>query len=266
MARLIAFANRKGGSGKTTAAVHVAAGLADLDCRVLLIDVDPQAHAGLWFGISSRENRGRGLYRLLTAEEKSPLSLVAKTGRGNLDVLAGGPGLTEYEAENSHKRGAVYELARLIAPYFAHYDYLIFDTPPTVGLLMLSVLTATRWILLPLPMQFLAMEGLAEMVRLLYKINASGNKSLRLKGIIPVMYDKRLKISSNIQKEVARVFGDKILLPGVRPTVKLAEAPSFKQTVFEYAPACTAALDYRRLAKHIKELRGAGEDSVKRTE
>ena len=131
---------------------------------------------------------------------------------------------------------------------------------------MISVLTATRWILLPLPMQFLAMEGLAEMVRLLYKINASGNKSLRLKGIIPVMYDKRLKISANIQKEITKVFGDSIILPAIRPTVKLAEAPSFKQTVFEYAPSCTASRDYRQLAKTIKELQGTGENSRNRAE
>ncbi len=261
MTRLIAFVNRKGGSGKTTTAVHVSAGLADLDCRVLLVDVDPQAHASLWFGLSCREKLDQGLYRLLQGKENSPLSLVKKTGVNNLDLLPGGFGLTEYEAENSHKRGAVYDLARLIAPFFNHYDYLVFDTPPTVGLLMVSVLTATRWIIIPLPMQFLAMEGLAEMVRLLYKINASGNKGLRLKGIIPVMHDKRLKISANIKKEIIKVFGDKILLPAIRPTVKLAEAPSFQQTIFDYAPACTAALDYRRLVKKIKELNGTGENS-----
>lgn len=255
MGKLIAIANRKGGSGKTTTAVHVAAGIAEIGAKVLLVDADPQSHATLWFGMRDEQNRTPGLYTLLSDDKVSPNSLTIKVS-DRLDLLAGSSELTRYEAENSHRRGAAYELARRIAPFIAPYDFVIFDTPPTVGLLMISVLTAVQWVFITLPMQFLAMEGLAEMVRLLYKINASGNKSLRLKGIIPVSYDRRLKVAESVKSEIRKVFGSKFLLTSVRASVKLTEAPGFKQTIFEYAGNSGAAEDYRLLSRQIYEMAG----------
>ena len=253
MGTLIAIANRKGGSGKTTTAVHMAAGLTDAGARVLLVDADPQSHATLWLGMRDKDNRTRGLYELLTDESTPPLSLISRK-TGGPDLLAGSGELTRYEAENSHKKGAAYELARRIAPFIENYDFIIFDTPPTVGLLMVSVLTAVHGVFITLPMYFLSMEGLAEMVRLLYKINASGNKALRLRGIIPVMYDRRLKISENIRGEIRQVFGANTLMTPIRASVKLAEAPGFQKTIYEYDSENPAAEDYRLLCRTVLKM------------
>lgn len=264
MGKVIAVANRKGGSGKTSTAVHLASGLAVSGRRVLLVDADPQAHASMWLSEGGTV-QGRsavnsmsgdlGLYALLTSE--SDLHAVAETvsvAGAALDVLKASPYLVRYETERSSRRGEAHVMSRCLAPYLEDYDFVILDTPPTVGLLLISALTAAQWVFIPLPMQYLALEGLEEMIHLLARIRGGGNSKLTLKGVIPMFHDQRLRISADVKKSVVKLLGRDIFLPSVRSSVKLAEAPGFGKTIFEYAPSSPVAHDWKAVIKAVSRM------------
>lgn len=264
MARVIAVANRKGGSGKTTVAVHIATGLAGSGVRVLLVDADPQGHATLWLAGGTIDPGARaeskilneaGLYTLLTSQA-DPLSLIWSVERKSfhLDLLAGNANLVRYESERSSRRGEAHLMAHRLRSYHDRYDYIIIDTPPTMGLMMIAALMASQWVFIPLPMQFLALEGLEEMVRILTKINRTGNHNLRLRGIIPVFYDRRLRIAADIRRRVAAMLGRDIFLPPIRNSVKLAEAPGYGESVFDYAPETPVTTDWRAVVQVIQAM------------
>jgi len=255
MTRSIVFANRKGGCGKTTTAVNVAHTLAMASNRVLLVDVDPQAHATLSIGMAlGRDEPGISHCLNQWAEVEE---VVKATRVEGLYLIPSSRELTSYEIELSWRGGSEARLAEQLSSLAGSFDYLLFDPPPTVGLLTVSCLVAAREVYIPMPMHFLAMEGLAEMMRLIYTVNATWSPNLRLKGIIPTFFNKNTRLAREILEDIAKNFGEEKLLPGIRTNVSLAEAPGHGKSVFEYAPQSAGAKDYRRLAAMIH---AAGEE------
>ncbi|QTA77934.1 AAA ATPase-like domain-containing protein [Desulfonema limicola] len=249
MTRCIVFANRKGGCGKTTSAVNTAHCLAAKGRKVLLIDIDPQAHAT----ISTGKNPGaqsRGIYDLLTGQAGLE-ETITRTDLKNLSIIPSSPDLTAFEIDFSTCKGSENILSEKILSRAMEFDYLILDPPPTIGLLTVSALVAAQEVYIPMPMHFLAMEGLAEMMRLIYKVNALWNPELRMKGIIPTFFNKNTRLAKEITEDICKNFGKDRLLPGIRMNISLAEAPGYGKTVIEYAPQSSGAKDYMALAEKI---------------
>ncbi len=250
MARILSFCNRKGGSGKTTTAVHVAGGLGLLGKRVLLIDCDPQAHASLW--LLDQEKNSNGLLDCLYGKVEVK-DAISPTGYKGLYILPGNRALSEFEADFSREKGAAFLLKRCLKECQSHFDYIIFDTPPYIGLLLVSCLTACQYVYITVPLQFLALDGLFEIKRLMERIREKANPKLELKGIIPVMFNRNLKSSWQFLKEIKKVFGRDLLFPFVRQNVRLSEAPGEKVLIYEYAPKSNGTIDYWALTKAIQK-------------
>ncbi len=252
--RYLIFANRKGGCGKTTTAVNVAHALARNKRRVLLFDMDPQAHATISLGI----HPGRTDHHIgeLLEGEIGLGDLITPTQMENLHLAPSSPDLTAYEIAFAPKEGSEIRLYERIDNATEGFEYLIFDPPPTVGLLAVSSLVAAREVFIPMPMHFLAMEGLAEMMRLIYRINATWNPNLRLGGIIPTFYNRNTCIARQISADIAQNFGESKLLPGIRMNISLAEAPAHGRSIFDHAPRSAGAKDYDFLTQIIETMPG----------
>ena len=253
MSRRITFANRKGGCGKTTSAVNVAHALALNGKKVLFIDIDPQAHSTLIFNNSSNTPQ-KTIYHFL-CNKYSLSECKVKTRIANLDLIPASRELTAFEIEYSTKQDCALILSQRLNEESLKYDYIVFDPPPTVGLLSMSALVTSNEILIPMQMHFYAMEGLAEMMQLIYKVNASYNPNLFLVGIIPTFLNERTKLAGEIFNDIVNHFGGEKLFPGIRTNITLAEAPGYKKTIFEYAPQSNGAKDYMKLTGLI-ELKG----------
>ncbi len=245
MGRIIVFANRKGGCGKTTTAVNAAHALT-VHGRVLLIDIDAQAHASIICGSVPQPTATI----LEVLENKLGLTEAIKSSRiVGLDLVYSSRNLGTYELGTGPDDEQALVLAEQITSIQSLYDYIIIDPPPTLGILMVSSLIAAKEVFIPMPMHFLAMEGLAEMMQVIYRLNASFNPALRLRGIVPTFYNQKTKIARKISEEIKANFGAEIMLPGIRNNITLAEAPAYKKTIFEYAPKSHGAVDYRKLVE-----------------
>ncbi len=252
MARIMAFANRKGGSGKTTTTVNVSAALAHFGNRVCIIDTDSQAHASLSLGIKKQDSGG--LYAILM-ESKDPKEVMVETYLPNLKLIPASRNLIEYERRYSADKTHRTILAERINHIIGEFDFIVFDTSPALSLLTLSALIASREIYIPMQAHFLAMEGLAEMVRLVYTINKLYNPNLKLKGIIPTFFSERTRLSRAIIEEIKKNLGEAIILRPIRTNISLAEAPSYGKTIFQYNKRSNGAVDYYYLAKEIEKLK-----------
>ena len=249
MTRCIVFANQKGGCGKTTSAVNTAHCLAAKGRKVLLIDLDPQAHTSISLG-KNPDILVHGIYDLLTGQAGLNRT-INKTDIKNLYIIPSSSDLTGFEIDFSTCKGSQNILSEKILSQDSKFDYLIIDPPPAIGLLTVSALVAVKEVYIPMPMHFLAMEGLTEMIRLIYKVNALWNPELCMKGIIPTFYNKNTRLAKEITEEICKNFGQDRLLPGIRMNVSLAEAPGHGKTIIEYAPQSSGAKDYMTLAEKI---------------
>ncbi len=248
--RVIIFANRKGGSGKTTTAINCAHGLSKKG-SVLFIDMDAQAHA------SSVLASGSINQKVTVAEvlkQNIPIEqAIEKSRLPNLAIITSSRDLGSYELGAEINKESVVILADALASQFKFYDYILIDPPPTLGVLMTTSLVAAHEVYIPMPFHFLAMEGLAEMMRVIYRLNAEVNQTLHLCGIIPTFFNKRIKTSQKIQQEIETNFGKQIIMPAIRNNIKLAESPAYKQTIFEYSKRSIGAKDYQDLVDKIAE-------------
>ncbi len=250
MGRIIVFANRKGGCGKTTTAVNVAHGLCAYG-SVLLIDMDAQAHASTILALPSF-SENTGITRVL--EQTLPMDeAIEKTRIKNLFIIRSSRGLGSYELVAGAKEDSALTLAEQITPFTTQYDFIIIDPPPTLGILMVISLVAAREVYIPMHLHFLAMEGLAEMMQVIYRLNAGLNPDLHLAGIIPTFFNKKTCTAREIGDEIKTNFGKHMLLTGIRNNIKLAESPAFKKTIFEYSPKSIGAQDYKKLITTINQ-------------
>ncbi len=259
----MAFMNQKGGVGKTTTVVNLAAALAELGKSTLIIDMDPQAHATLHLGVDIDEDH-LSVYDLLLSDESEPVDArrAVIRSRENLGVI---PAVTDQAAVETELASAPQRHLRLrnaIQPLLSEYEYVLIDCPPSLGLLTLNGLAAAREVVVPMQAHFLALQGVGKLLETVSLVAREINPKLRVSGVVLSMHEENTRLSKEIVADLEQFFKDslqqdvpwkgaRVLRPAIRRNIKLAECPSFGQTIFEYARWCPGAMDYAKLASNI---------------
>ena len=248
MARIIAIANQKGGVGKTTTAVNLAAALAATPKRVLLIDLDAQGNATMGSGVDKRDLHASTCDVLL--EEVHAEDVVVETAEG-YDLLPGNTDLTAAEIELMDEAGREQRLKRALDPLRARYDFIIVDCPPALSLLTLNALTASDSVLVPMQCEYYALEGLTSLLQTIDALKQRLNPDLEIEGVLRTMFDVRNNLANAVSAELVNHFGDKVFRTIVPRNVRLAEAPSHGQSIIGYDKASRGGIAYLGLAGEV---------------
>jgi chromosome partitioning protein len=258
MTRIITVANQKGGVGKTTSTVNMAAAIAQAGHRVLVIDLDPQGNASTALGVSHREGTA-GIYEVLTGELTVDAVIQPCPDVAGLSVVPATIDLAGAEIELVAQVAREYRLARALAAHLADpsgspEDFVILDCPPSLGLLTLNGLVAARELLLPIQCEYYALEGLSQLLRTVEMVRTHLNPDLVVSAILLTMYDGRTRLASQVADEVRTHFGAQVLDTVIPRSVRLSEAPSYGQTVLTYDSTSSGALAYREAAAQLVAL------------
>jgi len=253
--RVIAVFNHKGGVGKTTTVANLGAALARRGRRVLLLDCDPQANLTVHFGIDLADP-GNTLYEVLT-RDVAMADAVRETDEENIRLLPSSLDLAGADIELATAMGR----ERIVRDALERYlqanrdlDYVLFDCPPSIGLLTVNTLTATDEVFVPLQTEFLALRGVGKLVEVVEKVRRRLNPHVRITGILPTLSRTGTLLAREVQEEITRHFGDRVFKSRIRSNVKLAEAPSHGKSIFAYAPSCAGAEDYAALAEEVESM------------
>ena len=244
MSKVISISNHKGGVGKTTSALNIGAGLNKLGKKVLLIDLDPQANLSQSLGIVDQD---KNIYGAIRGEYKlQPINIIK-----GLDLIPSTLDLSGAEVELSGEAGREYILKELIDPIKKQYDYVIIDSPPSLGLLTINSFTASDEVLIPLQAQYLAIQGLTKLVEVVDKIKKRLNKSLKVGGVFITQYDNRKVLNRDVVATIQSHFKSEVFKTKIRDNVALAEAPTQGVDIFRYQPKSKGAEDYLALCREI---------------
>lgn len=245
--KVIAVVNQKGGVGKTTTAINVAAQLAQGQAKVLLIDMDPQGNSTSGLGIQ-KEQTSITTYNVLCTDTKLA-DAIHKTNVAQLFVMPANSNLAGAEVELvGHGQR---EFVLRLALKEAKYDYVIIDCPPSLGLLTINALTAANYVLIPVQAEYYALEGLSQLLKTVQAVRNNTNPQLELLGVVLTMFDKRNSLSEQVQDEIKNYFGDKLFKTVIPRNVRLAEAPSYGRTIYEHDRWSKGARSYKSLSKEI---------------
>ena len=249
MARIIATANQKGGVGKTSTAVNIAASFGLLDKKTLLVDCDPQGNSTTALGINKRSIE-KGIYDVLIESVPAEEAIIS-TGFKNLDILPTDISLAGAALELADMDNRAMRLKQAVLPVSDRYDYIIIDCPPSLGLLTVNALSASSGVLIPIQCEFFALEGLSQLMNTLRQIKRKYNSSIEIEGVLLTMYDARLNLTLQVLAEVKKYFPSKVLSTTIPRTVRIAEAPSFGMPVYYYEKNSKGAQAYLEAAKEL---------------
>jgi len=248
MTRVVALANQKGGVGKTTTAINLGASLAACERKVLLIDLDPQANATS--GIGLPKNEAQSMYSVLL-DGMSIRSVIRPSDLPTLYVAPSSVDLVGAEVELSNADDRQFKLRRAIEPITAEYDYVLIDSPPSLGLLTVNGLTAADSVLVPMQCEYFAMEGVSQLLNTIERVRESLNPKLEIEGIALTMYDDRMNLARQVAEEVRSHFGDQVYKTVIPRNVRLGEAPSFGKPIILYDIRSRGSEAYVSLAKEF---------------
>jgi chromosome partitioning protein len=256
MTRIYTLVNQKGGVGKTTTAINLAAYLAKLDQRVLVVDLDPQANATSCLGVDKHAVQS-STYECIINED-APAGFILFNERLQLSLLPSSPALAGAEVELVDEPGREFRLRNALDSLDDKFDYILIDCPPSLGLLTVNGLVAAEdGVLVPVQCEYLALEGLGQLTQTIQRVQSSLFPALRVRGVILTMYDHRTNLSHDVVKEVNNHFPGQVFKSVVPRSIRLAEAPSYGLPISAYSPSSVGALAYEALAKELLQGDGA---------
>jgi len=251
MARIISVTNQKGGVGKTTTSINLAASLVKRGKRILLIDMDPQGNASVGCGIELEEV-GSTIYDLLLLETTAKEAIV--NSESGIDLITANGDLAGAQVELLNEIGRELRLQKALAQVQDDYDYIFIDCPPALNVLTINALVASGSVMIPMQCEYFALEGLSALISTIRKIRETLNPALRIEGLLRTMFDGRNSLSNEVSKQLQTHFGDKVYQTVIPRNVRLAEAPSYGEPALIYAPTSKGAKAYLALADELLTL------------
>ena len=246
---IVSIANQKGGVGKTTTAINLAAALALRGKRTLLIDLDPQANSTMSF--LEMGTIAKTVYDAITDPAVSMKDIILPTPTENLWIAPSRIALAKLEAKLVGEMDAHFKLKDKIDPIRKEFPHIVIDCPPTLGLLTVNALVASTHLLIPIQSSYFALEGTDDLLETIEKVRARPNPALRILGVVITMHDKRTALARDIRQQIQKVFGGKVFKTVITKSVRLEESPAYKESIFTFAPDSTGATEYYRLCEEV---------------